>query len=34
MVGENGCDSEVVYEFKPMQGGGLKVEVSIMAQTA
>ena len=30
MSSDNGCDSEVIYEFKPMSGGGLKVEVSTM----
>lgn len=30
MSSDNGCDTEVIYEFKPMSGGGLKVEVSTM----
>jgi hypothetical protein len=30
MTSTNGCDVEVIYEFKPKPGGGLKVEVSAM----
>jgi len=34
MKGANGCDSEVIYEFQPMSGGGVKVEISVMGQPA
>jgi len=27
--GDNGCDTEVVYEIKPMTGGGIEMELSV-----
>jgi hypothetical protein len=32
MKGENGCDVEIVYEFKPRPGGGLWVELNYTPQ--
>ena len=29
MKGENGCDVEILYEFKPQSGGGLRVNPSL-----
>ena len=34
MKGENGCDVEIVYEFKPQPGGGLWVELSYTPQVS